>query len=519
MKSPRYAWSSRFARLAFALLALPSCSQEESPGPAGDTEVQWTPCALETGGTEHDAECATVSMPLDWDNPKGSTIDLFVKRQRAAQPSGRQVWLLAGGPGGPGDEMAAVVPVLTAQDPTIDIYIPDHRGTGLSKILACPHSVPLSDEPDAVPVWSSCIESIKSEWGDGLSEMTITNAARDLGELIARVRLPGEEVHVMGISYGTFWAQRYLQLYPTQPTSVTLDAVGHPQVTDLYKSDALFDSIGRKLLQVCAADPFCSGKLGPDPLARVAELYDALDAETCAPLAEAGVHRTEMRRMMAMMTSGRFRVGIPALVYRGLRCAPGDVSAITALVERVKWHPEDPPLSEYGYSDPLYAHIILSEITDPDPPTIEALTSVRDAAYASFDESVLLRRLRDIWPVYPRDSFADGYPDTSVPVLLLNGTLDPQTDVELASEIATHYTRPHQTYIEVETAGHPVFSTSPMVGDDDRRCGAQMWISFMHDPEAPVDTSCLGQLRPIAFEGTAAIAKTLFNAADLWENP
>ena len=43
----------------------------------------------------------------------------------------------------------------------------------------------------------------------------------------------------------------------------------------------------------------------PDPVGRAGALLDALDAQSCAPLAEAGVHRAEMRRMFALLSSGK----------------------------------------------------------------------------------------------------------------------------------------------------------------------------------------------------------------------
>ncbi|WP_394830281.1 alpha/beta hydrolase [Pendulispora rubella] len=498
---------------------MPACRHDDDG--AGGAGVTWTPCPLVPGGTTNDAECTTLPLPLAWDHPGGSTIPIFVKHVPAAQPSGRQVWLLAGGPGGSGDDMVASAQTVQAQDPTLDIYLPDHRGTGQSKVLFCPeHQAPGSDVPGAIEIWSRCLTALKAEWGDGLRELTITNAARDLGALIWRMRHSGDEVHVMGVSYGTFWAQRYLQLFPRQPTSVTLDSVGSTEETSIFGSDALFDDIVRKLMAACGQDPFCSGKLGPDPMARTKELFDALDTKTvCAPLVEMGLDRRRMRRMLALFASVRLRVGLPAMVYRAQRCAPGDVVAFQGMLSRFEWHPDDPPSSEFGFSDALYPHIILSEDPyGPRPPSLDSLLEAQRNAYASIDESTLLRRLWDIWPRYPREALSDQYPNTHVPVFLINGDLDPQTRIEGARRIAEHYTRPYQTFVEVPNAGHIALSTS-QVDNSTVTCGNQMWIAFMHDPEAPIDTSCLAHLRNLPFEGDARTARVLFRTTDLWENP
>lgn len=186
---------------------------------------------------------------------------------------------------------------------------------------------------------------------------------------------------------------------------------------------------------------------------------------------------------------------------------------------RREWHPDDPPTAEYGYGDALYPHIILSEDPyGPKPPDLATLLEAQRNAYASIDESTLLRRLWDIWPRYPREALSDQYPDTHVPVFLANGDLDPQTHIEGARRIAEHYKRPHQTFVEIPNAGHIALSTS-QVDNSTVACGSQMWLAFMHDPEAPVDTSCLAHLRNLPWEGDARTARVLFRTADLWENP
>ncbi|WP_394829600.1 alpha/beta hydrolase [Pendulispora albinea] len=458
-------------------------------------------------------------LPLDWDHPRGETIDIFVRRLPAAQPSGRQAWLLAGGPGGSGLDMLKPALTLHREDPTVDVYLPDHRGTGQSHIFGCPNSVPLGDRPDALSFWAPCIDALEAKWGAGLAQLTTTNAAHDLGALIGRTRRAHDEVHVLGISYGTIWAQRYLQFFPRQATSVTLDGLVHTPPSDIFGSDTLFDKIARELMQGCGTDPFCAGKLGPHPEDRLRALHEALDAGTCAPLAQAGVTRKDMRNAFAtLLSAARLRVLIPAVTYRALRCGPADVEAVKKIALRFRWQPSDAPWSEDGFADALYMHIILSEISAPTPPSLEELQRAQAATFASADESTLLRKLYDIWPRYPHDRHVAEYPDTRVPMLLLNGTLDPQTRIEDARQIAGHYTRPNQTFISVPNAGHPVMSTSYIAGNDRMTCGEQMWISFMKDPRAPIDPSCMGHLRGFAFEGTPQLAKQFLGTADLWEN-
>ena len=52
------------------------------------------------------------------------------------------------------------------------------------------------------------------EWGEGLAQFTISNATDDLAELIDRARVPGQEVVLYGLSYGTAEMWRYLARHP-----------------------------------------------------------------------------------------------------------------------------------------------------------------------------------------------------------------------------------------------------------------------------------------------------------------
>ena len=78
-----------------------------------------------------------------------------------------------------------------AKAKTIDLYLPDHRGTGRSARLACP-TAETASSPGGTQISDGelpgCVESMKSTWGDKLASFNITNAARDVGEFIRAQR-------------------------------------------------------------------------------------------------------------------------------------------------------------------------------------------------------------------------------------------------------------------------------------------------------------------------------------------
>ena len=74
--------------LIVAGLLVVGCGSSSTPGvdaelPSADAGVpvlSWTACPFSTNGSGSEAECANVEVPINWDDPDGDTIVLFVKR-------------------------------------------------------------------------------------------------------------------------------------------------------------------------------------------------------------------------------------------------------------------------------------------------------------------------------------------------------------------------------------------------------------------------------------------------------
>ena len=210
------------------------------------------------------AECATIQVPLSHDDPGGEKIETFVKRFRPpGGKSKRALWMLQGGPGGSGYVYEGLSEAFATRYPDVDYYMPDHRGTGKSTKVTC--SAQGDDTPSGFlieePEWPGCIEEVKAQWGDRLGRFNITGAARDLGLWIERTRQPEQPVFVLGVSYGTTWAQRYLQLFPAQVDGVVLDSVAPPGMM-LSDQDKDQNQVAQVFMEFCGANEFCSSKLG-----------------------------------------------------------------------------------------------------------------------------------------------------------------------------------------------------------------------------------------------------------------
>ncbi|MBX3227373.1 MAG: alpha/beta fold hydrolase [Labilithrix sp.] len=490
---------------------------------AESAPIVFEPCGMPPGAPPLAAECANIDVPLDWSSPGGRRINFFVKRIRGSAPGPhKQLWLLQGGPGGSGQAFDFDAPLFAGIDPSFDLYIPDHRGTGRSSLLRC---AGLSSPPIDV---NACRDDLLRTWGsDGLAAFSTTSAARDVGSVIARTREPGQEVHVYGVSYGTYLAQRYLQVFPRQPTSVTLDGVCQAGLCSLLKYAYWTDHVAQQFMRECAADEVCGAKLGPDPNARMKEALAIADAGTCAGLA--GVTGNQVRALM--VTFSRmfgYRTFVPPLAYRILRCDAGDVVALQNFAAIVLTPPTAPPMTSptappasteppRPFSQALSYNIAFSEMMETPAitrPELEALMS--ESVFAQY--SPAMHDMFDAWPKYDHDEYVGRYPTTDVPVLLLNGTLDAATPIEFAEEVAAHYTRPHQTFVSLPRAVHGTLRGSPTT--DGKQCGLELFRQFVTAPTRPLDTSCASRIVPHDFGSNMAdAAERWFGTRDLWENP
>ncbi|MEM1031169.1 MAG: alpha/beta fold hydrolase [Myxococcota bacterium] len=258
-------------------VALVACgANDERPAPTGigggeagvgggdlgfSLDVAWLPCSLFTGGSDNRAECADIEVPLDWSNPQGEVITLFLKRHRG-ETAGGQSWFLTGGPGQTGADLEPLVEQLVALAPSRTYYLLDHRGVGRSTRLRCPsaegvasaNSVGLGEGEIA-----ACLADLRAQWSDEqLSHFSTVNAAHDVGQLIDYTRAGDEPISLWAGSYGTLWLERYLGFYPEQPESVVFAAVALD--VDMLSVDRYVGDMALRWLAACEANERCGDR-------------------------------------------------------------------------------------------------------------------------------------------------------------------------------------------------------------------------------------------------------------------
>lgn len=497
------------------LPVLAACGASGTAAPP--LSIEWTACDLRSEGGGGAAQCAEIDVPARWDEPAGSTLTLFVKRIPApVQPARTQLWPLNGGPGGPGSDYEVFAESVRTVASDVDVYLLDHRGTGRSSRLGCPGSGEAESSAGGLAIlpdeWAACQAEVEATWGDDLAAFRTTEAALDLGALIDATRAPGQEVHVHGGSYGTYLAQRYLQLYPDQATAVSLLGIA-PPTESFVPYDGEFDRVGRAYLAACGADARCAAALGPDPAARIEALFDRLDAGHCPEMAALGYTRAGLRQLFAatIFFSWEERVLVPAIAIRLDRCAEADVAALRTLATSA-FAPRTPTIHERYQAPVLGVHIGLSELWTTPGPSVAEATAVIDGALFSTEVGARYTPLAGVWPTYAPDALDGAWADTDVPLLMMNGTLDPATTVEGARLVGARFRGPGQRFIELPGANHSWLAPT----STSRSCSFEIFAAFLRDPHAALEAACVDRIVPLTFGPDPTLAAAAFGTDDLW---
>jgi pimeloyl-ACP methyl ester carboxylesterase len=496
----------------------------EGGGPPVEPLV-WEPCPLyldQPDGIQ--AECAVLDVPLRWAEPDGETIGIFVQRLRGTADTIRgQVWLLEGGPGGSGADWDSFMEALRSLDPTLDYYAVDHRGVGRSARLGCPQEEENTAGGTSIaPVETEgCRDALLAQWGDGLAEFSTTAAARDLGALIDAGAQPGQVAFVIGVSYGTYWAHRYLQLFPQQSQGVVLDSIAPPGESFVHY-DTDFNAVGQDLLELCGADPLCSSKLGADPWAALVDLSAALEGGHCPQLtATWGLDAETLPSVLSMLLlSPDTRTYIPAIVHRYARCEAADIDAIEQLLGVLFGGPATESYYDQLYSTALFYNVSFGELW-PNPgmhPTDAEIEADAATVYIGGGLAPSLHAIQDVWPAYPDDEWVDAWAAPVSPVLMLNGDLDPQTPIWLGELAAEHLAGPTAWFVRVPRAAHAVIGQTPTPAGETVGCGLEMVLAFLEEPSQKPSTDCLAQIPEESFSGDPELNAYLLGTTDLWEN-
>lgn len=230
---------------------------------AGHT-VDWRACG-------EGFDCGAVIVPADWSQPRGHKITVGLARLPARDPA-KKIGTLLHNPGGPGPAIEYLpwnkgnYAELTEW---FDVVIFDPRGFGASSGISCPKPAPfLLDwaSPDRATYAgfaeenrvfaAGCAQALGALRG-GLDSWQV---AHDMDAI--RVALGERRLTYFGNSYGTVFAQAYVELFGRNIARMYLDSVLDHTDRDLYRWTAAKSATAERNLhgfaQWCATEVSCA---------------------------------------------------------------------------------------------------------------------------------------------------------------------------------------------------------------------------------------------------------------------
>jgi pimeloyl-ACP methyl ester carboxylesterase len=477
--------------IAAVLPAGLGCSFSGAPGRKSSLEL--TDCQLSgSGGVGRaQARCGTLEVPEDHQQPGGKKLSLRVAVIPArAHPRPTPVFFLAGGPGQAATEqyVGALLTLARARQDH-DIVLVDQRGTGGSSRLRCEMPAGMADpealaEDPRLPWLEPCVKSLPAD----PRHFTTTAFVRDLD--LVRQALGYEQIHLVGVSYGTRAALAYLREFPGRARTAVLDGVAPMPLNvgehmHLTAQRALDLSFAR-----CAATPDCARQFPdlPAELAAVLEKLGRAPPEVKLPHPTTGLPAT------VKLTGSRFASTVFLYSYSpelmGLlplfihtAHATGDYAPVAA---QSLFMFED---MEAGISRPLQYSVLCAEDVPFYAPELPKLEGLPERSYLGDSFRTMFRRICERWPHATVPPAFKEPVHSDVPVLLLSGDADPVTP-PLFGEMAKR-TLPNSVHLTFPGQGHNVAL---------RGCLPSLLGRFFRKGTLQgLDTSCAASVAPQPF--------------------
>ena len=448
-------------------------------------DLTWTDCTDDATGTAF--QCATVTVPLDYDNPQGQTITVALKKLSSTSSSPRgSVFLNPGGPGGSGiSAIESQADLYKSGDlsevlANYDVIGFDPRGVGQSTPITCwtPEDVqailagqaevpfsPLTPGSAADIVTQGSREAAACEEHTEVPEILdhadTRSVARDMD--VMRALVGDKDLNYLGYSYGTYLGAVYTELFPDNIGRVVLDSAMDPTMArqDPMEGDA---AAGEQSLRTYIESQ--QGQAG-FPLsgttdAAVAQLATFLDGLDADPLTVSG-SGTPLNRAKAVDAISKLVTTSPdkwPLLTEGLTQAMNahDGSALKANADAVSGN-SAPPTTEKQVVEQLQGLKVFSANRCLDFPDAGNESSW-DAALASYHHDYPV--FHSLLPQY--DAFCHGWGHTSRteavdvdveatnPMLVIGILHDPQTPYPWSKALVSKIRNSH--LLSVDMYGH-----------------------------------------------------------------
>jgi pimeloyl-ACP methyl ester carboxylesterase len=417
--------------------------------------LDWEDC----GG----AECTTLDVPVDYEQPDGDTLTLSVARVPA---SGDRIGALFVNPGGPGASAAEFATGFAYSLPSdvtehFDIVGVDPRGIGASDIDCGGDPTELygvdysldspQDKTTLLDVSTAYVAGCQRAAGDLLPHLGTIDVARDIDAV--RAAMGDDQINYLGFSYGTAIGQELAELFPDRVRAMVIDGVLElgPTGTEQAAAQSLgFEQALDAFAADCDADPSCP--VGPDAMAAIDELSARVEEEPI-PGSPRDLGPGELSTGLAMpLYSQSLWPDLADAIASGL---DGDGSGMVGLADQYL---------DLADTDIYFAVNCLDSDWPESPDEVLAAGVAAGRAAPHFGEPIVNDYVRcAMWPAEEEPLRPVTAPDAP-PIVVVSTTGDPATPYEAGVRVAERLES--AVLLTYEGEGHGVVGNGVPCVDD-----------------------------------------------------
>ncbi len=456
---------------------VPPASVTAAPTPAltrfYSQKMDWKQCG--------DVECAKLTVPVDYAEPAGATIQLAISKVPATGTRQGSLLVNPGGPGGSGyDYGAAADRVVT---PSIrkayDVIGFDPRGVQRSDPIECVDNAQLdkivgadptpdtpAEEQTAAAITKSFGVACKKNAGALIGHVSTVEVAKDVDILRAAVGSP--TLDYLGKSYGTLIGSYYAELFPRKVGRLVLDGVVPPDLTSVQVGQgqaAGFELATRSYVTDCVQNGGCPlGSTQAQGMAKIRSFLKQLDATPLPVTGQGDVTKlTEGWGSLGIAEAMYDKSSWPALTKAFTTAFGGDGNGLMALANSYTDRNSDGTYS----SNLMQVNNAVNCLDQPSSPSLSSYE--KDATTFSKTAPTWGRFLAwsgltcGQWPIKATGEAHRIEAAGSGPILVVGTTRDPATPYAWSQRLATELKNGHLlTYVG---DGHTAYGQSSCVND------------------------------------------------------